>query len=96
MISNFNRQTCQRELKRRREKELQLESDLAAASKEILRLRAMLKECSTSIPLDNNNQQTSTVWSLRARPVLALSVIMSCSHKMLNNIFIFCGRIQLL
>ncbi|RLU20116.1 hypothetical protein DMN91_006722 [Ooceraea biroi] len=53
--------TCQRELKRRREKELQLESDLAAASKEILRLRAMLKECSTSIPLDNNNQQTSTV-----------------------------------
>ncbi|XP_072766873.1 uncharacterized protein [Anoplolepis gracilipes] len=53
--------TCQRELKRRREKELQLESDLAAASKEILRLRAMLKECSSSIPLDNNNQQTSTV-----------------------------------
>ncbi|KAL6434636.1 hypothetical protein ACFW04_006165 [Cataglyphis niger] len=53
--------TCQRELKRRREKELQLESDLAAASKEILRLRAMLKECSTSIPLENNNQQTSTV-----------------------------------
>ncbi|XP_011059408.1 PREDICTED: rap1 GTPase-activating protein 1-like isoform X2 [Acromyrmex echinatior] len=53
--------TCQRELKRRREKELQLESDLATASKEILRLRAMLKECSTSIPLDNNNQQTSTV-----------------------------------
>jgi len=57
----FVSQTCQRELKRRREKELQLESDLAAASKEILRLRAMLKECSTSIPLDNNNQQTSTV-----------------------------------
>ncbi|XP_070149388.1 rap1 GTPase-activating protein 1 isoform X2 [Polyergus mexicanus] len=53
--------TCQRELKRRREKELQLESDLAAASKEILRLRTMLKECSTSIPLENNNQQTSTV-----------------------------------
>lgn len=54
-------QTCQRDIKRLREKELQLQSDLAAASKEILRLRAMLKECSTSIPLDNNNQQTSTV-----------------------------------
>ncbi|XP_061936596.1 rap1 GTPase-activating protein 1 isoform X2 [Apis cerana] len=53
--------TCQRDIKRLREKELQLQSDLAAASKEILRLRAMLKECSTSIPLDNNNQQTSTV-----------------------------------
>ncbi|XP_017763976.1 PREDICTED: rap1 GTPase-activating protein 1 isoform X1 [Eufriesea mexicana] len=53
--------TCQRDIKRLREKELQLQSDLAAASKEILRLRAMLKECPTSIPLDNNNQQTSTV-----------------------------------
>ncbi|XP_043260827.1 rap1 GTPase-activating protein 1 isoform X4 [Colletes gigas] len=53
--------TCQHDIKRLREKELQLQSDLAAASTEILRLRAMLKECSTSIPLDNNNQQTSTV-----------------------------------
>ncbi|XP_033226869.1 rap1 GTPase-activating protein 1-like isoform X3 [Belonocnema kinseyi] len=53
--------TCQRDIKRLREKELQLQSDLSSASKEILRLRTMLKECSTSIPLDNNNQQTSTV-----------------------------------
>ncbi|XP_034934565.1 rap1 GTPase-activating protein 1-like isoform X2 [Chelonus insularis] len=53
--------TCQRDIKRLREKELQLQSDLTAASKEILRLRAMLKECSSSIPLDNNNQQASTV-----------------------------------
>ncbi|XP_066589023.1 rap1 GTPase-activating protein 1 isoform X2 [Prorops nasuta] len=53
--------TCQHDIKRLREKELQLQSDLQAASKEIFRLRAMLKECSTSIPLDNNNQQTSTV-----------------------------------
>ncbi|XP_011504505.1 PREDICTED: rap1 GTPase-activating protein 1-like isoform X3 [Ceratosolen solmsi marchali] len=53
--------TCQRDIKRLREKELQLQSDLAAASKEILRLRTMLKECSTGISLDNNNQQASTV-----------------------------------
>ncbi|XP_025602642.2 rap1 GTPase-activating protein 1 isoform X2 [Athalia rosae] len=53
--------TCQRDIKRLREKELQLQSDLTAASTEILRLRGMLKECSTSVPLDNNNQQTSTV-----------------------------------
>ncbi|KAK0083427.1 hypothetical protein PV326_006726, partial [Microctonus aethiopoides] len=53
--------TCQRDIKRLREKELQLQSDFAAASKEILRLRAMLKECSSSIPLENNNQQASTV-----------------------------------
>ncbi|XP_058794361.1 rap1 GTPase-activating protein 1-like isoform X2 [Phymastichus coffea] len=53
--------TCQRDIKRLREKELQLQSDLAAASKEILRLRTMLKECSTSITLENNNQQASTV-----------------------------------
>ncbi|XP_032452405.1 rap1 GTPase-activating protein 1 isoform X4 [Nasonia vitripennis] len=53
--------TCQRDIKRLREKELQLQSDLAAASKEILRLRAMLKECSSSITLENNNQQASTV-----------------------------------
>lgn len=79
---DFQSQTCQRELKRRREKELQLESDLAAASKEILRLRAMLKECSTSIPLDNNNQQTSTVWSLRTRHV---SAITSCFREMLDS-----------
>lgn len=56
-----NFQTCQRDIKRLREKELQLQSDLAAASTEILRLRGMLKECSTSVALENNNQQTSTV-----------------------------------
>lgn len=54
-------QTCQRDIKRLRERELQLQSDLAAASTEILRLRGMLKECSTSVALENNNQQTSTV-----------------------------------
>lgn len=37
-------QTCQREIKRLREKELALQSDLANASKEILRLRELLKE----------------------------------------------------
>ncbi|KAK7793015.1 hypothetical protein R5R35_003563 [Gryllus longicercus] len=36
--------TCQRDIKRLREKELQLQSDLAAASKEILRLRDLLKD----------------------------------------------------
>ncbi|XP_046629497.1 rap1 GTPase-activating protein 1 isoform X2 [Neodiprion virginianus] len=53
--------TCQRDIKRLREKELQLQSDLTAASTEILRLRGMLKECSSSVALENNNQQTSTV-----------------------------------
>ena len=71
-------------MKRRREKELQLESDLATASKEILRLRAMLKECSTNIPLDNNNQQTSTVWNLRAQRII-LDAIDSYSHEILDN-----------
>ncbi|XP_066994645.2 rap1 GTPase-activating protein 1 isoform X2 [Anabrus simplex] len=36
--------TCQRDIKQLREKELQLQSDLAAASKEILRLRDLLKD----------------------------------------------------
>lgn len=40
--------TCQRDIKRLREKELQLQSDLAAASKEILRLREMLKDFGSS------------------------------------------------
>ncbi|XP_074112686.1 uncharacterized protein LOC141536218 isoform X2 [Cotesia typhae] len=53
--------TCQRDIKRLREKEMQLQSDLATASKEILRLRAMLKECSSSNSLDSNNQSTPTV-----------------------------------
>ncbi|XP_014222810.1 rap1 GTPase-activating protein 1 isoform X2 [Trichogramma pretiosum] len=52
--------SCQRDIKRLREKELQLQSDLADATKEILRLRAMLKDCG-SITHDNNNQQSSTV-----------------------------------
>ncbi|KAJ4447617.1 hypothetical protein ANN_09624 [Periplaneta americana] len=38
---------CQRDIKRLREKELQLQSDLAAASKEILRLRELLKDYSS-------------------------------------------------
>jgi len=37
----------QRDIKRLREKELQLQSDLAAASKEILRLRELLKDYSS-------------------------------------------------
>lgn len=41
-------QTCQREIKRLREKELQLQSDLAATSKEILRLRELLKDYSAT------------------------------------------------
>ncbi|XP_063983873.1 rap1 GTPase-activating protein 1-like isoform X2 [Diachasmimorpha longicaudata] len=47
--------TCQRDIKRLREKELQLQSDLTAASKEILRLRTMLKDCSPSVSLEKNN-----------------------------------------
>uniref|UniRef100_A0A1B6LDX8 Rap-GAP domain-containing protein n=1 Tax=Graphocephala atropunctata TaxID=36148 RepID=A0A1B6LDX8_9HEMI len=39
---------CQREIKRLREKELALQSDLANASKEILRLRELLKEYTTA------------------------------------------------
>lgn len=37
-------QTCQRDIKRLRERELSLQGDLAAAGKEILRLRDLLKE----------------------------------------------------
>ncbi|KAK7573935.1 hypothetical protein V9T40_011126 [Parthenolecanium corni] len=39
---------CQKEIKRLREKELQLQSDLADASKEILRLRELLKDYSAT------------------------------------------------
>ncbi|XP_065217171.1 rap1 GTPase-activating protein 1 isoform X3 [Planococcus citri] len=42
--------TCQREIKRLREKELQFQSDLTAASKEILRLREILKDYKTTTP----------------------------------------------
>lgn len=47
---NFNNfvheifQTCQRDIKRLRERELSLQGDLTAAGKEILRLRDLLKE----------------------------------------------------
>jgi len=37
-------QTCQRDIKKLKEKELQLQVDLSSASKEILRLRSLLKE----------------------------------------------------
>jgi RAP1 GTPase activating protein 1 len=36
--------TCQRDIKRLRERELSLQGDLAAAGKEILRLRDLLKD----------------------------------------------------
>lgn len=39
-------QNCQRDLKRLREKELGLQGDLAQATKEILRLRELLKDYS--------------------------------------------------
>jgi hypothetical protein len=41
---SFSSQTCQRDIKRLRERELSLQGDLAAAGKEILRLRDLLKE----------------------------------------------------
>lgn len=44
MIPMFQFQTCQRDIKRLRERELSLQGDLAAAGKEILRLRDLLKE----------------------------------------------------
>jgi hypothetical protein len=37
-------QTCQRDIKRLRERELTLQGDLAAAGKEILRLRGLVKD----------------------------------------------------
>ena len=40
-------QTCQREIKRLREKELALQSEIATASREILRLRELLKDYNT-------------------------------------------------
>lgn len=43
-LPNFKFQTCQRDIKRLRERELSLQGDLAAAGKEILRLRDLLKE----------------------------------------------------
>jgi len=44
--------TCQRDIKRLRERELSLQGDLAAAGKEILRLRDLLKEY---MPPNQNN-----------------------------------------
>lgn len=41
----FVLQNCQRDIKRLRERELSLQGDLAAAGKEILRLRELLKDC---------------------------------------------------
>lgn len=41
-------QTCQRDIKRLRERELSLQGDLSAASKEILRLRELLQEFTAS------------------------------------------------
>lgn len=37
-------QTCQRDIKRLREREMSLQGDLAAAGREILRLRDLLRE----------------------------------------------------
>jgi len=48
-------QNCQHEIKRLREKELVLQSELTSASKEILRLRELLKNYTT-------NPNSSTVW----------------------------------
>lgn len=49
-------QNCQHEIKRLREKELALQSELTSASKEILRLRELLKNYTT------NPNSSSTVW----------------------------------
>lgn len=43
---NFSLQTCQRDIKRLRERELTLQGDLASAGKEILRLRELVKDYS--------------------------------------------------
>lgn len=40
----FSKQACQRDIKRLRERELSLQGDLAAAGKEILRLRDLLNQ----------------------------------------------------
>lgn len=44
IIILLNFQNCQRDIKRLRERELSLQGDLAAAGKEILRLRDLLKD----------------------------------------------------
>lgn len=43
---DFSLQTCQRDIKRLRERELTLQGDLASAGKEILRLRELVKDYS--------------------------------------------------
>lgn len=44
IVLSYTLQTCQRDIKRLRESKLSLQGDLAAAGKEILRLRDLLKE----------------------------------------------------
>lgn len=44
----FSLQTCQRDIKRLRERELTLQGDLSSAGKEILRLRELLKDVTAS------------------------------------------------
>lgn len=44
MFALSPKQTCQRDIKRLRERELTLQGDLASAGKEILRLREHLKD----------------------------------------------------
>lgn len=57
------RQTCQRDIKRLRERELSLQGDLSAASKEIMRLRELLQEF-TAAAASNGTIVTNTTTML--------------------------------
>jgi RAP1 GTPase activating protein 1 len=56
-------QTCQRDIKRLRERELSLQGDLSAASKEIMRLRELLQEF-TAAAASNGTIVTNTTTML--------------------------------
>jgi len=48
LFSPLRTQTCQRDIKRLRERELSLQGDLQASSMEIMRLRELIQECTTT------------------------------------------------
>lgn len=53
-LPSLSPQTCQRDIKRLRERELSLQGDLTAASMEIMRLRELLQEFTASAASTNN------------------------------------------
>jgi hypothetical protein len=54
-------QTCQRDIKRLRERELSLQGDLQASSMEIMRLRELIQECTSTTTTNGIEKNTTTM-----------------------------------